>query len=160
MRSARTLLFTAAASAVLVLGAPGAYAVGSDHEDSSYSKEQGKEHANEEGKEHGKDSWKDSPRGGMHTGGGALSLVTQDGGYQEDSHEKGSSWSGKQEEDWTGKQDENSWSGDHEKPRGGMHTGGGALAGPTMTAGGLAVLAVAGTGLYAARRRKPAGGLA
>jgi hypothetical protein len=164
MRSARTLLVTAAASAVLALGAPGAYAVGSDHDDSSYSKEQGKEHANEEGKEHGKehgkDDWQDSPHGGMHTGGGALALVTQDGGYQEDSREKDSSWSGKQEEDWGGKKDENSWSGDHEKPHGGMHTGGGALAGPTMTAGGLAVLAVAGTGLFAARRRRPAGNMA
>ncbi|MEV5321266.1 hypothetical protein AB0K92_27075 [Streptomyces sp. NPDC052687] len=34
-----------------------------------------------------------------------------------------------------------------------MHTGGGALDAPTVTAGGLGVLAVAGLGLYAARRK-------
>jgi hypothetical protein len=39
-----------------------------------------------------------------------------------------------------------------------VHTGGGALAGPSVTAGGMAVLAVAGTGLYAMRRRKTAEG--
>ena len=50
-----------------------------------------------------------------------------------------------------------SWGGGHEKPSGGMHTGGGALATPTTTAGGLAVLAVAATGLYAVRRKRPAG---
>ncbi|MGC0334348.1 hypothetical protein RKD23_007338 [Streptomyces sp. SAI-170] len=162
MRSARTLLVTAAASAVLALGAP-AYAAGSDHDDTSYSKEQGKEYGEEQGKEHGKD-WQDSPHGGMHTGGGALAAVKP----AQDGREKDSSWSGKQEESgsanqeegWSGKQDENSWSGDHEKPRGGMHTGGGALADPTVTAGGLAVVALAGAGLYAARRRKPAGSVA
>ncbi|MGI5396684.1 hypothetical protein [Streptomyces sp. CA-251251] len=59
MRSAHMLLTTAAASAVLVLGAPGAYAaVGGDwdHDDSSYSKE------------HDKAGKHDEPRGGMHTG--------------------------------------------------------------------------------------------
>ncbi|MER7052660.1 hypothetical protein ABT402_10405, partial [Streptomyces sp. NPDC000351] len=60
MRSARMLLTTAAASAVLVLGAPGAYAAAGgdwEHDDSSY----GKEHDN--GGKH------EEPRGGMHTGG-------------------------------------------------------------------------------------------
>ncbi|MDQ0829442.1 hypothetical protein QF032_001286 [Streptomyces achromogenes] len=37
-----------------------------------------------------------------------------------------------------------------------MHTGGGALAGPSVTAAGLAVLAVAGAGLCALRRRTAA----
>ncbi|MEV0173210.1 hypothetical protein AB0I00_19090 [Streptomyces sp. NPDC050803] len=78
-------------------------------------------------------------------------------------HDSEDSWSGKKHEkddSWSGKHDENSWKGDHDKPRGGMHTGGGGLATPTVTAGGLAVLAVAGTGLYAARRRKTAGSVA
>jgi hypothetical protein len=171
MHSARILLATAAASTVLVLGAPGAYAAGDDwqdHTDSSYSKEHDKEH----GKEHGKDSSQDSPRGGMHTGGGALTAVNEDNWgtakdpkhdpetYKDKEHGKDSG-SGKQDGDsWSGKQDGGSWSGGHEKPSGGMHTGGGALASPAVTAGGLAVLAVAGTGLYAARRKKTAGSLA
>ncbi|MEU0028461.1 hypothetical protein [Streptomyces sp. NPDC006335] len=123
MRSARILLTTAAASAVLVLGAPGAYAAGDDWDssDSSYSKE----HTNpkydpetykDKDSEHGRDSG-----GGKHEGG---------------------------------------WSGGHEKPSGGMHTGGGGLASPTVTTGGLAMLVVAGTGLYAARRKRVAGSLA
>lgn len=157
MHSARMLLATAAASTVLVLGAaPGAQAAGSDwedHTDSSYSKE------------HDKDSGQDSPRGGMHTGGGALTAVNADGSdtakdpkfdpetYKDKGQGKDSG-STKQEDSWSGEQDSDGWSGREEKPSGGMHTGGGALASPAVTAGGLAVLAVAGTGLYAARRKK------
>ncbi|MER6157898.1 hypothetical protein ABT147_20475 [Streptomyces sp. NPDC001868] len=137
MRSARTLMATAAAAAVLVLGAPGAYASGGwDDTDSSYSKEQDK--GQETGQEKGQEK---------ETTGTTL--------------QDERSWSGKQEgESWSGKQDEGSWSGKQEKPSGGMHTGGGGLASPAVTAGGLAVLAVAGTGLYAARRRKTAGSVA
>lgn len=176
MRSARMILATAAASTVLALGAPGAWAAAGDdwdQTDSSYSKEHGKE----QGKEHGKGSDHDGPHGGMHTGGGALTAVTADdwGTAKDPKHdpetykdkdEQGkdsSGWSGKQEEDggWSGKKEEDGgWSGSHEKPSGGMHTGGGALASPGMTAGGLAVLAVAGTGLYAARRKRTAGSVA
>ncbi|MEU9356339.1 hypothetical protein AB0D65_36450, partial [Streptomyces griseoloalbus] len=61
------------------------------------------------------------------------------------------------EESWSGKQDKE---GKHEKPRGGMHTGGGGLAEPGVTAGGLAALAVLGTGAYALRRKKVAGDVA
>jgi hypothetical protein len=173
MRSARTLLATAAASAVLVLGAPGAYAAGGDwdHDDSSYSKEQ------DNGSKH------DGPRGGMHTGGGALTAVNEGdwGGSGDSGGEK--SWGGGEKEkphggmhtgggaltavnegDWGGSGDsggEKSWGGgEKEKPHGGMHTGGGGLAQPSATAGGLAVLGVAATGLYAARRRKSAHGAA
>ncbi|WP_329343172.1 hypothetical protein OG866_42465 [Streptomyces sp. NBC_00663] len=168
------LLATAAASTVLVLGAPGAHAAGNDwedHSDSGYSKEQDKDSGYS--KEHDKDSGQDSPRGGMHTGGGALTAVNPDGSdtakdpkfdpetYKDKEHGKDSG-SGKQEEDssWGGKQDGDEWSGREEKPSGGMHTGGGALASPAVTAGGLAALAVAGTGLYAARRKKTAGSMA
>ncbi|MEU5040667.1 hypothetical protein [Streptomyces griseorubiginosus] len=170
MRSARMILATAAASTVLALGAPGAYAAaGGDwdqSDSSSYSKEQDKE----QGKEHGKDSDHDRPHGGMHTGGGALTAVNADDWgtakdpkydpetYKDkDKDQQG----GKDSGGWSGKQEEDGgWSGSHEKPSGGMHTGGGALASPGMTAGGLAVLAVAGAGLYAARRKKTAGSLA
>lgn len=153
MRSARMLLTTAAASAVFVLGAPGAYAaVGGDwdHDDSSYSKEHDNGGKHEDGSKH------EEPRGGMHTGGGALAVVNEgdwDGGGRE-SKDSGSQ---------TYRQDEGDSSrggGEHEKPRGGMHTGGGGLATPTTTAGGLAVLAVAATGLYAVRRKKSAHGVA
>ncbi|MEV1069646.1 hypothetical protein [Streptomyces sp. NPDC050263] len=124
MRSARMILATAAACAALVVGAPGVHAAAgdTDHDDSSYSKE-----------EH------DKPHGGVHTGGGALRDADADN-----------------EADKEAGKDEDSWGG-HEKPSGGVHTGGGALAGPSATAAGLGVLAVAGTGLYALRRRKTAG---
>ncbi|MER6187234.1 hypothetical protein [Streptomyces sp. NPDC001652] len=179
MHSARMLLATAAASTVLVLGAPGAYAAGNDwedHTDSSYSKEHDKEHD----KEHGKDAGHDSPRGGMHTGGGALTAANVDGSdtakdpkfdpeTYKDKEQGKDSGSGKQDEgSWSkedggdswSKEDSDSWSGKEEKPSGGMHTGGGALASPAVTAGGLAVLAVVGTGLYSVRRRKTAGSVA
>ncbi|MCF2130277.1 hypothetical protein L1I79_28165 [Strepomyces sp. STD 3.1] len=184
MRSARMLLTTAAASAVVVLGAPGAYAASAgdwDHDDSSYSKEHdnGSKHekphggmhtgggaltaVNEGGwdggeskKDDGEKSWEggkhEKPHGGMHTGGGALTAVNEwDGG--ESKKDEGSEY--KQDEG------EKSWGGgDHEKPRGGMHTGGGGLDTPTTTAGGLAVLGVAGAGLYAVRRKKSVNGMA
>ncbi|MFF7072674.1 hypothetical protein [Streptomyces pseudovenezuelae] len=125
MRSARILLTTAAASAVLVLGAPGAFAAGDDWDssDSSYSKE----HTNpkydpETYKDKDSEQGRESGGGGKHDGGG--------------------------------------WSGSHEKPSGGMHTGGGGLASPAVTTGGLAMLMVAGTGLYAARRKRVAGSMA
>lgn len=171
MRSARTLLATAAAGAVLALAAPGAYADTWDHEDHGYSKE------------HDKDSSHDGPRGGIHTGGGALTSLNTEEGWgsergakpdaggwdKEEATKEGQdkeSWKGDNgNESWKGEQDkgswkdeeQGSWKDDHDKPRGGMHTGGGALASPTVTAGGMAVLAVAGTGLYALRRRKTAG---
>ncbi|GAA3951178.1 hypothetical protein GCM10022384_01190 [Streptomyces marokkonensis] len=150
MRSARMLLTTAAASAVLVLGAPGAYAaVGGDweHDDSSYSKE------HDNGGKH------EEPRGGMHTGGGALTAVTE--GDWEGGSKQGSETSKQDSESYKQDEGDKSWGGgEHEKPRGGMHTGGGGLDAPTTTAGGLAVLGVAATGLYAVRRRKSAHGMA
>ncbi|MGW0915244.1 hypothetical protein ACWD1Z_26355 [Streptomyces sp. NPDC002784] len=138
MHSARALLAISAASAALVLSAPGAHAVepDRDHEESSYSQDHG---TGREDEHRGEDSWGDKEHG-------------KEDSWGDKDHEKDDSWSGKH--------DENSWKGDHEKPKGGMHTGGGGLAGPTVTAGGLAVLAVAGTGLYAARRRKSAGSVA
>ncbi|MFD4573959.1 hypothetical protein ACFWNK_23350 [Streptomyces sp. NPDC058417] len=165
MRSARLILATAAASAALALAAPAAYAAGDwDHDDadSGYSKEHKTESRTESGH--------DAPRGGMHTGGGALTAVNADDWgtardpkhdpetYKKDSEQqKDSSWTKDSEES------NESWSGGgggYEKPSGGVHTGGGALDTPAVTAGGLAVLALAGAGLYAARRKKSAAGLA
>ncbi|MFC4504219.1 MULTISPECIES: hypothetical protein [Streptomyces] len=190
MRSARMILATAAASAVLAITAPGAYAYDGDWEkgdDSSYSKKEDssheKEHEKEHGKEHDKDYGKEhgKPSGGVHTGGGALTAVKdadkewskddsskEDSSWSKDDSAKEDSWSkedsGKEDSSWSKEDKEeskdHSWSGGHEKPSGGVHTGGGALAAPAVTAGGLAVLAVAGAGLYTARRKKTAGGLA
>ena len=159
MRSARMLLATAAATAVLAITAPGAYANGDkwDHEDNGYSKE------------HDKDSSHDGPHGGIHTGGGALTSLNNEGEWDSERAAKpGAGDHGKKDEStkevpkadhgkesWKG--EEGSWKGDHDKPHGGMHTGGGALASPTVTAGGMTVLALAGTGVYALRRRKSAG---
>ncbi|MFH0178659.1 hypothetical protein ACFVX5_32485, partial [Streptomyces cacaoi] len=86
MRSARMILATAAASAALAIGAPGAYAAGDTDHDSSWSKEDSssysKEHDKEEhGKEdHGKEEH-DYPHGGVHTGGGALASVSDSGDH-------------------------------------------------------------------------------
>jgi hypothetical protein len=160
------LLATAAATAVLAITAPGAYADGDggkwDHEDHGYSKE------------HDKDSSHDGPHGGVHTGGGALTSLNsgaewdsgragkpEAGGYDNEEESTKEAWKGDEgKESWKGENDKESWKGDHDKPRGGMHTGGGALASPAVTAGGMAVLAVAGTGMYALRRRKTAGSVA
>ncbi|MEV7794710.1 hypothetical protein AB0O68_22375 [Streptomyces sp. NPDC087512] len=263
MRSARTLLATAATSAVLVLGAPGAYAASGDwnHDDSSYSKEQdhgskqdgprggmhtgggaltltpsgdwggsgekekegdsgekgeSRENGGREGDESRENGGREGdssrekgehegPRGGMHTGGGALTLTPsgdwggsgekgesrenggregdesrENGGREGDSsrekgehegprggmHTGGGALTVANEGDWGGSgsgsgEGGKSWGGgEQEKPRGGMHTGGGGLSQQGATAGGLAVLAVAATGLYAARRRKSAHGAA
>ncbi|MEV6167067.1 hypothetical protein AB0L99_02405 [Streptomyces sp. NPDC051954] len=194
MRSAR-MLAAAAATAALAIAAP-AYADSTgewDHEDSSYSKEHDEDSSY--GKKHDKDSSHDSPRGGMHTGGGALALVNNEDGWAEakdpkhdpdtyrDDHdgEHGKDWGGDHDGGREGEHDggregghdggdhdrdagrgdhEEPWKSDHDKPHGGVHTGGGALASPEVTTAGLAVLAVAGTGLYVLRRKKASEGMA
>ncbi|MFJ2926863.1 hypothetical protein ACIPIU_17930 [Streptomyces massasporeus] len=139
--------------------------------------EQGTEDGQEKSWE-GKHDKHHKPHGGMHTGGGALASVNSDdwegskydpetykddegdwGGKEEGGSGDKGDWGDKQEEG--GKHDKGSWEGKHEKPRGGMHTGGGGLASaPGVTAGGLAVLAVAGTGLFALRRQRASQGAA
>ncbi|GAB2962878.1 hypothetical protein [Streptomyces heilongjiangensis] len=204
MRSARMLFATAAATAVLAITAPGAYAGGDewDREDQGYSKEHHKDGHHDgprggvhtgggaltaaqndewtpEGKEEKswgkKDGHHDGPRGGVHTGGGALAAAQNDEWTSEGKEEKSWGAEDKQKEEsgdqgkeswkedkesWKGDHDKGGWKGEHDKPRGGMHTGGGALASPAMTAGGLAVLAVAGTGVYALRRKNAGGSAA
>ncbi|MEV1065973.1 hypothetical protein [Streptomyces sp. NPDC050263] len=176
MRSARMILATAAASAALVVGAPGVYATAgdTDHDDSSYSKEDSssssKDESSSDKKEHGKEEHgkeeHDKPHGGMHTGGGHLAFVNDNSDSAKDPKYDPETYKDKDTEkdkdSWGGdKEESGSWSKDeHDKPSGGMHTGGGALASPSATAAGLGVLAVAGTGLYALRRKKTAGGVA
>ncbi|MDX2546928.1 hypothetical protein ACOT81_05370 [Streptomyces sp. WI04-05B] len=163
MRSARLLLATATATAALAIAAPGAFAAAGgdwDNGDSSYSKE------------HDKDSKHDKPNGGMHTGGGALTAVNEGDWSKGDSSEdsKKEDWSkddsadDSKKDDWSkdDSSDESSkgdWGSKHQKPSGGMHTGGGALASPGVTAGGMAALAVVGAGAFAMRRRNAADGV-
>ncbi|MFE6174879.1 hypothetical protein [Streptomyces sp. NPDC056464] len=210
MRSVRMLLATATATAALAI-TPAAYAVTTgdwDQGDSSHSKEheepdghgKSEEHGKSEdhgksdhdqsySKEHEEEGEHDGPRGGVHTGGGALAVTNGDdwGGAKDPKHdpdsyrskeggsEKGDwggeeepwkedhgkdSWKGDNEDSWGGDHDEESWRSGHDKPHGGMHTGGGGLASSGVTAGGLAALAVAGTGIYALRRKKASGSVA
>jgi hypothetical protein len=145
---------------------------GSDHgkSDSGSDRDKGdssdSEHGKKGGSDHGKGddsgSERRGPRGGMHTGGGALSAVRSDDWNKDDEKfdpetykdkgNKGNDDSGSDR----GKDDSDSG---RDKPRGGMHTGGGALATPGRTAGGLAVLALAGAGAYVVRRKRAADGL-
>ncbi|MCK8437356.1 hypothetical protein G3I77_31465 [Streptomyces sp. D2-8] len=140
-------------------GALAAVTAGDDWDSSEHGKEDG----------HEKGSWKgkhDKPHGGMHTGGGALASVTAGDDWEKSKYDPDTYKDG--EGDWGDKRDEGGkedghekggWKGKHDKPRGGMHTGGGGLASaPGVTAGGLAVLAVAGTGLYALRRQRASQG--
>ncbi|MFG2352181.1 hypothetical protein [Streptomyces sp. NPDC048521] len=187
MRSARMLLATAAAGAALAIASPGVALAshgGDDggRDDSSYSRDHdsdsdhdkgsgkdhdkgsGKDHDKDYGKEHDDDGGRDEPRGGMHTGGGALASVLgsddwgsgsgsgsgrDDSRFDPDSYKDKGQDGGRGKDEWGGGEDK-----EKEKPHGGMHTGGGALATPGVTAGGLAVLAVGATGMYALRRKK------
>jgi hypothetical protein len=153
-------------------------------DDSSYSKEHDSDsdredkgsdgdHDKDYGNKRGGGGEHDGPRGGMHTGGGALAAVRSDdwgsGGdsrfdpenYRDKGHDSGEDKGEKGEKGDKGDREEkgdrgekSEWGGGHDKPRGGMHTGGGALATPGVTAGGLAVLAVGAAGAYALRRKK------
>ncbi|MGI5439621.1 hypothetical protein ACQEV4_20215 [Streptomyces shenzhenensis] len=161
MHSARLTLATAVASAAIVIAAPGAHASGGDEEgrgDSSYSRE------------NGDDSGDDRPRGGMHTGGRVLAAAVRDN-WSSDSGDdsrfdpetykdnSGNDNGNEKENGSDGERNKDSWSDEdqEDRPNGGMHTGGGALAAPGVTAGGLAVLAFLGTGVYALRRKHTGG---
>ncbi|MFF9689593.1 hypothetical protein [Streptomyces sp. NPDC014623] len=159
MRSARTLFASAAVTAVLAVSAPAAYAVTSADDwdkdsGSSASSNDDREkldswkHDKPEGKESDKesgsggnddrekpDSWKhDKPEGGVHAGGGALAGVSADDWQKDkdkDEDEGKESEKGSDKESGSGSSDDrekpDSWK--HEKPEGGVHAGGGALAG-------------------------------
>ncbi|MFD7606255.1 hypothetical protein ACFWAN_38380 [Streptomyces mirabilis] len=137
--------------------------------DRGKSDDSGDEHGKKGGSDHGKgdDSGSDrrGPRGGMHTGGGALSAVRSDDWNKDDEkfdpetyRDKGDKGNKGNDDSGSDRGKDDSDSG-RDKPRGGMHTGGGALATPGRTAGGLAVLTLAGAGAYVVRRKRAADGL-
>jgi hypothetical protein len=148
---------------------------GSDHgkSDSGSDRDKGdssdSEHGKKGGSDHGKGddsgSERRGPRGGMHTGGGALSAVRSDDWNKDDEKFDPETYKDKGDKGDKGNDDSGSGRGkddsdsERDKPRGGMHTGGGALATTGTTAGGLAVLALAGAGVYVVRRRRAADGL-
>ncbi|QIY72663.1 hypothetical protein HEP84_29545 [Streptomyces sp. RLB1-33] len=132
-----------------------------DSSDSEHGKKGGSDHGkgDDSGSEHR------GPRGGMHTGGGALSAVRSDDWNKDDEKFDPETYKDKGDKGDKGNDDSGSGRGkddsdsERDKPRGGMHTGGGALATTGTTAGGLAVLALAGAGVYVVRRRRAADGL-
>ncbi|MEW2288645.1 hypothetical protein [Streptomyces sp. NPDC047841] len=150
---------------------------GSDEDEGSdgdQDKGSGGDQDKEYGNKRGGGGEHDRPRGGMHTGGGALATLRSEGwssggdsrfdpeSYRDkdeggsEKGDKGDRGEKGEKGDRGDKGDKGDWGDDHDKPRGGMHTGGGALAAPGVTAGGLAVLAVGATGALALRRRKAA----
>jgi hypothetical protein len=133
--------------------------------DRGKSDDSGSEHGKKGGSDYGKGddsgSERHGPRGGVHTGGGALSAVRSDDWNKDDEKFNPETYKDKGDkgnDDSGSDRDSDSDSG-RDKPRGGMHTGGGALATPGRTAGGLAVLALAGAGAYVVRRKRAAVGL-
>ncbi|MFI8823958.1 hypothetical protein, partial [Streptomyces sp. NPDC053431] len=114
MRSARIVLAATAAAGTLALAAPLSYASTAgdwDKDDSSHSQ------AHQPGK----------PHGGVHTGSGALALVSGEDWSKGDADKaKDKDWSKDDAE--KGKDKEWSKEKDKDKPHGGMHTGSGALA--------------------------------
>jgi len=125
MRSARTLFASAAVTAVLAVSAPAAYAVTSSDD---WDKDSGSSASSNDDREK-PDSWKhDKPEGGVHAGGGALAGVSADDWEKDKDEDKD-----KGKESGSGNNDDrekpDSWK--HDKPEGGVHAGGGALAGVT-----------------------------
>ncbi|MFF0221518.1 hypothetical protein [Streptomyces sp. NPDC004629] len=104
------------------------------------------------------------PRGGVHTGGGALTAAVNDSWnadsgdtsrFDPETYRDNSGKGNDKEKGADGERNKDSWSGGdrEDRPRGGVHTGGGALATSGVTAGGLAVVAFLGACLYALRRK-------
>ncbi|MFJ8766519.1 hypothetical protein ACIREF_16855, partial [Streptomyces clavifer] len=126
------------------------------------------------------DSWKhEKPEGGVHTGGGALAAVTADdwqkdkesgsgsatGDWQKEDKESESStgdWQKDKESESGGTDSEESGSWKHEKPEGGVHAGGGAMAlsGGGLAAGSVLMLGGLGAAAYRMRRRSGSGAAA
>lgn len=172
MRSARTLFASAAVTAALTITAPSAYALtvaGDQHDGGSSSVSH--EHGTSDD-----DGWtKDKPHGGVHTGGGALSMTVakewqpgDEGGKYKDEdkpsggvHTGGGALANTVAKEWQpGNDDEGGKYKDQDKPSGGMHTGGGAMAmtGSGLAAGSLLLLGGAGVAAYRLRRRQASGG--
>ncbi|MEU1307094.1 hypothetical protein [Streptomyces shenzhenensis] len=133
MHSARLTLATAVASAAIVIAAPGAHASGGGVLASAV-----------------RDNW--SSDSGDDSRFDPETYKDNSGNDNGNEKENGSDGS-------DGERNKDSWSDEdqEDRPNGGMHTGGGALAAPGVTAGGLAVLAFLGTGVYALRRKHTGG---
>ncbi|MER7946980.1 hypothetical protein ABTY59_06255, partial [Streptomyces sp. NPDC096079] len=97
----------------------------------------------------------EKPSGGMHTGSGALSLVNADDWTKDTEKDKQKDWSKDTEKDKS--KDEGGYKPD--KPKGGMHTGGGGLASGATNVTGAALVA-AGLAAFVLHRRRKASGAA
>ncbi|MCP3768368.1 DNA primase, partial [Streptomyces sp. MAR25Y5] len=110
-----------------------------------------------------KDSKHDKPSGGVHTGGGALAALNDDGWSGK--HDKEESKDEYKKDEYKDEDKDKDEYGDkkdweHGKPSGGVHTGGGGLSDPSVSGGGLAALTVLGAGAYALRRKRTSGSVA
>jgi hypothetical protein len=120
--------------------------------DSGYGSDSGSGSGSGSGSKHGHGR----PRGGVHTGGGALSAVRSDDWNKDDEKFDPETYRDKNKDDSGSDRGRDDSDSERDKPRGGLHTGGGALATPGTKAGGLAVLGLAGAGAYFLLRRKRA----
>ncbi|MFF3817002.1 hypothetical protein ACFYYD_10345, partial [Streptomyces bluensis] len=123
--------------------------------------EQGKEErGKEEREEHGKEHFgKEKPKGGIHAGSGGLAMsLANDGGRDNEEHEGFKEDHGKEEQEEHGKEEFRKEHFGKEKPKGGIHAGGGGLAtsAGSMTAGSVLLLGGLGAGAYMLRRRNAA----
>ncbi|ATL86367.1 MULTISPECIES: hypothetical protein [Streptomyces] len=184
MRSTRALFTGAAIAATLTLGAPaaafaadvsdpgghGGYSSSQESSEDGYGqggsswkdkddhgREEGREDHRKEEEEHGKEEMKGKDEGEEHEFGHGKEEGKEEGKEHEFRRDHDFGREHDRDHDWSG----GSWK-DHEKgekPRGGVHTGGGGLAntGSGMAAGSVLLLGGLGAGAYALRRRKPTG---
>ncbi|MFB7962789.1 hypothetical protein ACFC4M_22115, partial [Streptomyces sp. NPDC056019] len=101
----------------------------------------------------------EKPKGGMHTGSGALSLVnaddwSKDKEAEKDNGSKSEKDNGYKPEKDNGYKPEKDNGYKPEKPSGGMHTGGGGLADTGTSVTGALVVAAGLAGFVIVRRRK------
>ncbi|MEU4895580.1 hypothetical protein AB0B12_28585 [Streptomyces sp. NPDC044780] len=189
MRSTRALFTGAAIAATLTLGAPAAAFAADVSDPGGHGGYSSSQESSEDGYGQGGSSWKDKDREehgkeeqGKEEHGKEEQGKEEHGKEEPRKEEHESDWSGRgkdederdwsghgkeeREHEWSGKKDDHEWSGgswkDHEKgekPRGGVHTGGGGMAttGSGMAAGSVLLLGGLGAGAYALRRRKPTG---
>lgn len=184
MRSTRALFTGAAIAATLTLGAPAAAFAADVSDPGGHGGYSSSQESSEDGYGQGGSSWKDKDDHGREEGREDHRKEEEEHGKEEmKGKDEGEDWSGRgkdegkehdpgrdhdfgRDHDWSDRKGDHDWSGgswkDHEKgekPRGGVHTGGGGLAdtGSGMAAGSVLLLGGLGAGAYALRRRKPTG---
>lgn len=182
MRSTRALFAGAAIAATLTLGAPAAAFAADVSDPGGHGGYSSSQESSEDGYGQSGSSWKDKDKDpkedpakeepkGKDEDPREHHDWSSDPSKGKDEDPKEHDWSsdpskGKDEDprhhdDWSGKKgdwDGGSWKS-HEKPKGGVHTGGGGMAttGSGMAAGSVLLLGGLGAGAYALRRRKPSG---